>query len=124
MPRAGQPLRAALVVCVVVGGWRGRACRSTWRDKTGVKTLSLEPVDPGENGKGKCLNGKLRDGRLNGEFVYAVTKARLLIERRREHRRRVRPHIAIGYGPQAAEVNAARPPSLWCGRFDSGFLIG
>jgi len=66
---------------------------------------------PWENGYVESLNGKLRDELLNGEIVYTVAEARVLIERWRQHYNRVRPHSALGYRPPAPEAIAAGPPS-------------
>jgi len=76
-----------------------------------VKTLYSEPGSPRENGYWESLNGELRDELLNGEILYTVAEARVLIERWRDHYNRVRPHSARGYRPPAPEAIAAEPPS-------------
>jgi len=82
-----------------------------WRGKVGVKTLYIEPGSPWENDYVESLNGKPRDGLLNGEIFYTVAEARVLIERWREHYNRVHPHSALGYRPPAPETIAAEPPT-------------
>jgi len=82
-----------------------------WLGKVGVKALYVEPGSPWENGYEESLDGKRRDELLNGEIFYTVAKARVLIERWREHYNRVRPRRALGYRPPALEAIVARPPS-------------
>lgn len=52
-----------------------------WLSKVGVKTLFIEPGSPWENGYVDSFNGKLRDELLNGEILYTLREARVLIER-------------------------------------------
>ena len=67
-----------------------------WLGQTGVKTLFIEPGSPWENGTNESFNGKLGDGRLNGEILYTLKEAKVLIERWRHHyntvRLRPQPH--------------------------------
>ncbi len=64
-----------------------------WLDTIGVKTLSIEPGSPWENGYNESFNGKLRDELLNGEIFYTLKEAKVLIEQWRRHYNTVRPHL-------------------------------
>ncbi len=57
-----------------------------------VKTLYIEPGSPWENGYSESFNGKLRDGLLNGEILYTLREAQVLIERWRQTYDRIRLH--------------------------------
>ena len=72
--------------------------------RVGVKTLSIEPGSPRENGYKESFNGKLRDELLNGEIFYTLKEAQILIERWRREYNMVRPHSALGYRPPAPEA--------------------
>lgn len=82
-----------------------------WLGKVGVKTLSIEPGSPWENGYVESFNGKLRDELLNGEIFYTIQEAKVLIEMWRKHYNTLRPHSSLGYRPPAPETVAAGPPS-------------
>jgi transposase InsO family protein len=43
------------------------------------------------------LNARLRDELLDGEIVYTLREAQIIIESWRRHYNTVRPHAAIGY---------------------------
>jgi len=75
-----------------------------WLDRTGVKTLYIEPGSPWENGYCESFNGKLRDECLKGEVFYTLAEAKVLIERWRREYNQVRPHSALGYRPPAPEA--------------------
>src|SRR3546814_14409036 len=59
---------------------------------TGVQTCALP------------IYGSLRDELLNGEILYSLTEAQILIEAWRRHYNTVRPHSALGYRPPAPEA--------------------
>jgi transposase InsO family protein len=82
-----------------------------WLGKLGTKTLYIEPGSPWENGYVESFNGKLRDELLNGEIMYSVKEAKVLIESWRRHYNTVRPHSSLGYRPPAPEAIAAGPTS-------------
>jgi transposase InsO family protein len=82
-----------------------------WLAKVGVQTLYIEPGSPWENGYVESFNGKLRDELLNGEIMYSVKEAKVLIESWRRHYNTIRPHSALGYRPPAPEAIAAGPTS-------------
>ena len=75
-----------------------------WLAKIGVKTLYITPGSPWENGYGECSNGSLRDELLNGEILYSLAEARVLIEAWRRHYNTVRPHNSLGHRPAAPET--------------------
>ena len=80
-----------------------------WFSRGGVKTLSLEPGSPGENGDHESFTGKLRDAWLNGEIFSTLKEAQILIERWRRESNPVRPHSAWGHRPPAPEAIQLRP---------------
>jgi transposase InsO family protein len=46
----------------------------------------------------------LRNELINGEIIYTLTEAQVLIEQWRVHYNTIRPHSALGYRPPAAEI--------------------
>jgi transposase InsO family protein len=81
-------------------GLTGQEVR-TWLARLEVKTLFIEPGSPWENGHNERFNGTLRDELLNGEILYTLEEARLLIEQSRILYNARRPHSALGYRPPA-----------------------
>ncbi|MEY3205489.1 MAG: hypothetical protein RLZZ21_1820, partial [Planctomycetota bacterium] len=51
-----------------------------WLERVGVKTLSIEPGSPWENGYVESFNGKLRDELLAREVFDTLLEAKVLIE--------------------------------------------
>ncbi|QDU71558.1 Integrase core domain protein [Mucisphaera calidilacus] len=82
-----------------------------WLKRVGVKTLFIEPGSPWENGYVESFNGKLRDELLNGELLYTLKEAKVLIERWRRHYNTIRPHSSLDNRPPAPETITAEPPS-------------
>ena len=82
-----------------------------WLSGLGMKSLYIEPGSPSENGYCESCNGKLRDECLNGEIVYSLKEAKVVIEQWRIHYNTKRPHSALRYHPQAP-VTIAPPPAL------------
>ena len=70
-----------------------------WLARLGTETLYLEPGSPWENGYGESFNGKLRDEYLNGEIIYSLKEAQIVIEQWRVEYHTRRPHSALGYRP-------------------------
>jgi len=66
-----------------------------------VKTLSIEPGSPWENGFIESFNGKLRDELLAREVFDTLLEANVLIERWRKAYSTVRPDSSLGYRPPA-----------------------
>ncbi len=74
-----------------------------------MQTLFIEPGSPWENGYNESFNGKLKDELLNGEIVYTLRKAQILIEDWRKHYNTARPHSALGYRPPAPDTKTHFP---------------
>ena len=51
-----------------------------WLSKVGVKTFSIEPGSPWEDGYVEILNGKLRDKTLDREVCETLLESRVLIK--------------------------------------------
>ena len=80
-----------------------RAIRQ-WLNNLEVGPLFIEPGSPWENGYNESFNGKLRDELLNGEIVYTLKEATIMIERWRIHYDTKRPHTSLGYRLPALET--------------------
>ena len=67
---------------------------------------------PWENGYRESFNGKMRDECLNGEILYSLKEAQVVIEKWRVEYNTRRPHSALGYRPPApAAYNSLVPPN-------------
>jgi transposase InsO family protein len=75
-----------------------------WLERTGVRTLFIEPGSPWENGYCESFNGKLRDEVLDREIFYTLREAQTIIERWRREYNTFRPHSSLGYRPPAPEA--------------------
>ena len=73
-----------------------------------MKTLSIEPGSPGEDGSVERFNGTLRDELLAREVFDTLLEAKVLIERWRKASNPVRPHSSPGHRPPAPESRVAR----------------
>ena len=83
-----------------------------WIAAVGARTAYIEPGRPGENGYCGSFSSKLRDELLNGEILYSLAEARIVIENWRQHSNTKRPHSSLGYRPPAPEVVSwPAPPS-------------
>jgi len=63
----------------------------------GARTLYIEPGGPGENRYCESFNGRLRDELLDGEVLYSLKEAQVVIDAWRKHT--PRPHSSLGYRP-------------------------
>ncbi|WP_420029407.1 integrase core domain-containing protein, partial [Rhodovulum sulfidophilum] len=73
---------------------------------------STTPLYKGPNGDCESFNSTLRDELLNGEIIYALAEARVVIETWRVHYNTARLHSSLGYKPPApAAVQGSAPPS-------------
>ena len=72
-----------------------------WLGNLETGTLYIEPGSPWGNGYCESFNGKLRDECLNGEIVYSLKEAQIVIGQWRQQYNTVRPHAALGYRPPA-----------------------
>jgi len=79
-----------------------------WIAAVGSKTAYIEPGSPWENGYCESFNIKLRDELLNGEVLFSLAEAQVLIEAWRRHYSTVRPHSSLGYTPPAPETIVPR----------------
>jgi len=75
-----------------------------WITAVGAKTAYIEPGSPWENGYCESFNARFRDELLNGEVLYSLREAQILIEQWRRHYNAIRPHSALGYRPPAPET--------------------
>ena len=80
-----------------------------WLGRVGVKTLSIEPGSPWENGYTESFNGKLRDELLAHGVFDTLLEGKVLIERWRKGCNTVRPHSSLGYRPPAPESRRPCP---------------
>ena len=85
-----------------------------WIHAIAAKTAYIEPGSPGENGYCESFNARFRDQLLNGEIVYTLQEAPIIIEQWRRHYNTIRPHSALGYRPPAPEtiVSMAQRPIM------------
>jgi putative transposase len=83
---------------------RGKKAIRDWLTRVGVKTLSIQPGSPWENGYNESFNGKLRDELLNGEIFYSLKEVEILTEQWRREYNTTRPHSSLGYRPPAPET--------------------
>ncbi len=68
-----------------------------WLERTGIKTMYIEPGAPWENGHIESFHDKLRDECLNRELFRSVAEARVIVESWRVEYNERRPHSALGY---------------------------
>ena len=86
-----------------------------WLKRVGVKTLYIEPGSPWENGYCESFNSKLRDEFLNGEIIYTLREAQVLIGWWRDHYNTIRPHSSLGYkspAPRTILPVGSMPPNV------------
>ena len=79
-----------------------------WLAKRQVKTLSIEPGSPWQNGHVESFHGSLRDECLDRERMLSVAEARVIIEDYRRHYNEERPHGGLGYRTPAQACNEAQ----------------
>ena len=75
-----------------------------WLKDLGVKTPSIEPGSPGENGYNESFNGTLGEEVLKREIFFTLREATVLIEQWRREYNTIRPHNSLGYRPPAPDV--------------------
>jgi transposase InsO family protein len=75
-----------------------------WIAAGGARTAYIAPGSPWENGYIESLNARLRDELLDGEILYTLREAQIVIESWRRHYNTIRPHESLGYKPPAPEV--------------------
>jgi len=62
-----------------------------------IKTLSIEPGSPWQNGYIESFHARLREECLNREQFHTLTEARVVIEDWRWKYNHLRPHGSLGY---------------------------
>jgi len=80
-----------------------------WLNRLCVGPLFIEPGSPWENGYCESFNGRLRDELLNGEILYTLQEAQILIERWCREYNEIRPHGSLGYRPPAPQTRTLIP---------------
>ena len=70
-----------------------------WITAVGEKTVSIEPGSPWVNGYCESFNDRLRDGLLNGEIIYTLAKAKIIMQEWSVHYNTVRPDSSLKYKP-------------------------
>jgi putative transposase len=79
-----------------------------WLERTGVRSLFIEPGSPWENGYCESFDGKLRDEVLDREIFYTLKEAQVIIERWRTEYNTFRPHGSLGYRTPSPEAVLTR----------------
>ncbi len=91
-----------------------------WLTHLGVKTLSIEPGSPWENGYIESFNGKLRDELLDREIFTTLEEAKILIEQWRKEYNQVRPHSARNNRPPVHEAILTMTTTIRTGTINGG----
>mgnify|MGYP000207692452 FL=1 len=68
-----------------------------WLDKSGCKTIFIEPGSPWENPYIESFNGRFRDECLNREIFRNAREAQEIVENWRREYNELRPHSSLGY---------------------------
>jgi len=68
-----------------------------WCERTGSRTLFIEPGSPWQNAYVESYNDKQRRELLNGEVIDSVLEAQILIDDWRVDYNTYRPHQSLGY---------------------------
>lgn len=68
-----------------------------WLERSGVKTLYIEPGSPWENAYSESFNSRFRDELLNREIFTSLFEAQVLAEAYRLEHTHERPHSSLGY---------------------------
>ena len=63
----------------------------------------VEPGSRRENSYCESINAKLRNKLLEGDIFYRLVAPQIIIERRRSHDNKNRPHSSLGYRMPAPE---------------------
>ena len=75
-----------------------------WIEAVGAKLAHVMPGSPGGHGFIETFNARIRDELLDGEILYSLAEARIIVESWRRHYNTIRPHQSPGYKPPAHEV--------------------
>jgi len=68
-----------------------------WLAEKRVKTISIDPGSPWQNGFVESFHGRLRDECLNREQLWTLSEARVVVEDYRRQYNGERPHSKLGY---------------------------
>jgi putative transposase len=68
-----------------------------WLERSGVRTLYIEPGSPWENPYSESFHSRFRDELLNQELFTSLDEARFLVDQYRVDHNHARPHSALGY---------------------------
>ena len=83
-----------------------------WLAENQIKTISIEPASPWQNGFVESFHGRFRDECLNREQIWTLTEARVIVEDYRRDYNQHRPHSKLGYlSPAAFATNQSAPSS-------------
>lgn len=80
-----------------------------WIAVVGPKTAYIEPGSLWVNGYVESFNARLRDELLNGEILYSLRVAQLIIESWHRHSNAVRSNQLLGNRPSAPEASILAP---------------
>lgn len=93
------------------GGEFIAAAVKEWLEKSGCKTIYIEPGSPWENPYIESFNGKFRDECLNREVFASGAEARAVIDAWRIEYNTQRPHSSLGYLTPAEFRESSRQAS-------------
>jgi transposase InsO family protein len=68
-----------------------------WLERSGVKTLYIEPGSPWENAYSESFNSRFRDELLNREIFTSLDEAKVLVAQYRLEHNHERPHSSLAY---------------------------
>ena len=79
-----------------------------WLQKSGVKTLYIEPGSPWENAYSESFNSRFRDELLDRELFTSVLEAKVLVSKYKQEYNQQRPHSSLNYQTPAAFAATAQ----------------
>ncbi|MSU65227.1 MAG: transposase [Opitutus sp.] len=81
-----------------------------WLAEQNIKTISITPASPWENGFVESFHSRFRDECLNREQLWTLTEPRVVIEDFRLDYNAERPHSSLGYlSPQRFGTEKSLP---------------
>ena len=91
-----------------------------WLAQNQVKTISIDPGSPWQNGFVESFHGRFRDECLNHEQLWTLTEARVVVEDFRCEYNERRPHGKLGYQSPARFAALQLPPFTPASLVDAG----
>ena len=82
-----------------------------WLAEQNIKTITITPASPWENGFVESFHSRFRDECLNREQLYTLSEARVVIEDFRRDYNATRPHSSLGYQSPQRFVQQTTSPS-------------